>query len=149
MKRTSEELLEFLGIKVGDVLKIDCDNVFRNQSYTVIQNPEKPSDIRLLGNETVHRFFLELILDSDYEIIRTPQLTDDEKVILRNLPKEFKWIVRDETGFIWLATDKPQRINRGWRETKSCELDLLGVLDHLFQSIKWEDEPYLIEELVK
>ena len=75
-----------------------------------------------------------------------PQLTDDEKTILRNLPKEYKWIARDKNGSIFLYIDKPVKRNF-W-------LDNFGTIrlpfDHLFQFIKWEDEePYSIEDLLK
>ena len=74
-----------------------------------------------------------------------PKLTKDEKVILRNLPKEYKWIARDKNGLIFLYAKKPSKYDYSW----------IGYNDkafpyyHLFQFIKWEDEkPYSIEKLL-
>ena len=71
--------------------------------------------------------------------------TEDEKVILRNVPQYYKWIARDGNGVVCLYPDKPHKSKTIW--------DSYGALfpfHHLFQFIKWEDdEPYLIEDLLK
>ena len=77
---------------------------------------------------------------------KDPKITEDEKVILRNLPKEYKWIARDENGLIFLYAKKPSKCEYSWG---GCKYMLLP-LEHLFQFIQWEDEePYSIEELLK
>ena len=77
-----------------------------------------------------------------------PQLTEDEKVILRNLPKYYKWIARDGDDMVYLYTQEPvkEKSIGGW-----CGLGGSAIqFGHLFQFIKWEDEkPYLIEDLLK
>ena len=74
-----------------------------------------------------------------------PQLTEDEKVILRNLPKEYKWIARDENGCLYVYTSKPEKVITMW---KGSGLPMMPF-SHLFQFIQWkDDEPYLIEELL-
>ena len=85
-----------------------------------------------------------------WERKETPKLTEDEKVILRNLPKDYKWITRDKNGWIYLFTHKPIKIIKN----TLSEWDGLGftklIFPHLFQFIKWEDEePYSIEELLE
>ena len=76
-----------------------------------------------------------------------PQLTEDEKVILRNLPKEYKWIARDSNDFIYLFGKKPCKHHNiiwvdGYKST-------FFPFSSLFQFIQWEDdEPYSIEELL-
>ena len=81
-----------------------------------------------------------------WERKETPKLTEDEKVILRNLPKEYKWIARDKNGQIFLYTNRPVKSNFWLNACESARL----VFPHLFQFIKWEDdEPYLIEDLLK
>ena len=73
------------------------------------------------------------------------KLTEDEKVILRSLPKEYKWIARDKNGLIFLYAKKPSKCEYSWG---GCKYMLLP-LEHLFQFIKWEDEePYSIAELL-
>lgn len=74
------------------------------------------------------------------------KLNEDEKVILRNLPKEYKWIARDIDGCLYVYASKPKKGITMW------ESDGLPMIpfDHLFQFIKWEDEePYSIEELLE
>lgn len=76
-----------------------------------------------------------------------PKPTEDEKVILRNLPKEYKWIAKDNNGPICVFIDKPEKIGFVW---SSEFFRVLSLFQHLFQFIKWEDkEPYLIEDLLK
>ena len=75
-----------------------------------------------------------------------PQLTADEKVILRNIPEYYKWIAKDIDGSLYVYASKPKKGITMW------ESDGLPMIPfyHLFQFIKWEDdEPYLIEELLK
>ena len=74
------------------------------------------------------------------------KLTEDEKAILRNLPKRYEWIVRDENGLIYLFTNKPFKSLTRW-----VGYDLIVFpFEHIFEFIKWEDEePYSIEELLK
>ena len=76
-------------------------------------------------------------------------ISADEKVILRNLPEEFKYIVRDYDNIIYICKEKPIKSEYGWiDETLSAES--LNLYAHLFQFIEWEDdEPYSIEELLK
>ena len=75
-----------------------------------------------------------------------PKLTEDEKVILRILPKKYKYIARDKNSLICLYEKKPRKRENSW---DGCKYMLLP-LEHLFQFIQWEDEePYSIEELLK
>lgn len=76
-----------------------------------------------------------------------PQLDEDEKAILRNVPKEYKYIARDKNGLIYLYTSRPSKSVSLWKTYGGVRLFLF---DHLFKFIKWEDdEPYSIEELLK
>ena len=79
---------------------------------------------------------------------KLPKLTNDEKAILRNLPKEYLYIARDRNSELWIYTGKPYRSSEHWGcEKWAKELDLFK---DLFQSINWEnEEPYLISELLK
>jgi hypothetical protein len=78
------------------------------------------------------------------------QLSEDEKVILKNISEEWKWIARDEDGEIWIYKDKPVKgiKSKMWRNISSCD-SKINLFNHLFQFIKWEDEePYLISNLL-
>ena len=74
-----------------------------------------------------------------------PQLNEDEKVILRSLPKDYKWIARDLSGMVYIFIERPKKGQAIWY---GCGQPMIPFY-HLFQFIKWEDEePYLIEELL-
>ena len=72
--------------------------------------------------------------------------TEDEKAILRNLPKEYKWIARDLSGMVYIFIERPEKGQAIWY---GCGQPMIPFY-HLFQFIKWEDEePYSIEKLKK
>ena len=80
------------------------------------------------------------------------KLTEDEKVILRNLPKEYKYIARQKYGELVVYQNKPYKANtRGYWECYEISMrEFLSLYNHLFRFIEWEDEePYLIEDLLK
>lgn len=78
-----------------------------------------------------------------------PHLTEDEKVILKNLPKDYDYITRDSYGRIWIHKGKPRKYPLIWDKIGN-DYFILPIYNHLFQFIKWEDEePYSIEELLK
>ena len=73
------------------------------------------------------------------------KLTEDEKVILRSLPKGYKWIARDLSGMVYIFIERPEKGQAIWY---GCGQPMIPFY-HLFQFIQWEDEePYLIEELL-
>lgn len=87
--------------------------------------------------------YLELLWERKKEI----KLTDDEKAILRNLPKKYKWITRDKDCTLCLHEDKPCKLGEVW--CSNCFM-LFSIYENLFQFIKWEnEEPCNIEELIK
>lgn len=97
--------------------------------------------------------------DNDYDIVAVyelnevwkreePTITEDEKAILRNLPGNYEWIARDESGVLYIYQDKPEKNSFAWavRFGSRC----LSLFDHLFKMVKWEDEePWKIEDLLK
>ena len=83
------------------------------------------------------------------EIISKSQLlTEDERVILRNLEDDYKWIVRDETGWLTIHEMYPY-INIHHRWVSNGDSNFFDLFNHIFQFIKWGDKPYNIEELLK
>ena len=80
-----------------------------------------------------------------WERKENPKLTEDEKVILKNFPKEYKWIARDLSGMVYIFIERPEKGQAIWY---GCGQPMIPFY-HLFQFIKWEDEePYSIEELL-
>lgn len=89
---------------------------------------------------------------TDWEII--PEITDDDKVILRNIAKEYKWITRDKDGDVAVFSNKPIRSNFLGKWGRNCENEL-GVdlikqcaFPDLFAWLRWEDEPWYIPDLI-
>ena len=87
--------------------------------------------------------FVEKLKDKE-----KPVLTNAEKTILENIPKEFKYIARDEIGKLYIYEKKPSKDEKVWY-WYGLVVDF-GLFNHLFNFIKWEDsEPNKIEELLK
>lgn len=83
-----------------------------------------------------------------WERKENPKLTEDEKVILRNLPKKYKWITRDEDRTLSFHSVNPHKEVYFWSSLKANNVS--DLFPNLFKFIKWEDEePYSIEELLK
>lgn len=97
--------------------------------------------------------------DNDYDIVAVyelnevwkreePMITENEKVILRNLPGNYEWIARDEDGRLCVYPGKPLKVTTKWGSGLGHRF--FDLFDHLFQMVRWEDdEPWKIEDLLK
>lgn len=78
-----------------------------------------------------------------------PRLTEDEKAILRNIDKKYKWIARDKNNMLYVYQNKPYKGKTSWHEYHYI-VKGLDVFTDLFKFITWEDEePYLISDLLE
>lgn len=86
----------------------------------------------------------------DLTIPKEYQFSEDEKTILRNLDKKWKWIARDEDGKLFLFTDKPKKDNNSWQLVNfKTSYTPLKIFEFLFQSIQWtDDEPVEIAKVI-
>lgn len=83
-----------------------------------------------------------------WERKETPKLRVPEQNILCYLPDDAKYITRDDCGDLEVHSNKPERnVITWWCNGEVC-YDL-SAFNHLFQFIKWEDEPYKISELLE
>ena len=74
-------------------------------------------------------------------------LTEDERVILLNLPSNYEWIARDKNGDLYLYQGKPEKSANAWENKRTCRS--LDLFNHLFKMVKWEDdEPWNTEDLL-
>lgn len=74
-------------------------------------------------------------------------LTEDERVILLNLPANYEWIARDKNGRLCVYPGRPSKAVTSWCTSGYRFFDLFN---HLFQMVRWEDdEPWKIEDLLK
>ena len=79
-------------------------------------------------------------------------LTEDERVILRNLDKDYKWIARCSNGDLNVYEECPKKkeyFHNSFDWAYGGGYDSLNVFPNLFEFIKKSDEPYNIEELLK
>ena len=76
------------------------------------------------------------------------KFTNDEILVAKNISKEYKWIVRDESGLLCASALKPYKdfILGIWASaSRMCGMDAFGWM---FKSIIWEDkEPTLIKDI--
>ena len=141
MKNKEKYIDELIQIIVsGYFLAVDkCTNEPRRCDH-------KTSCIECLFNKTGCSNGRKEWLEQEYQEPIT--LTDDEKTILKNLPREYEWIARDKSWMLYLYFRKPLKTGTCW-ESESIESDF-SMFGNLFQFIKWEDEnPYNIDELLK
>jgi len=133
-----------LGVEIGEEFKDSQNNLYRFQEKSLERFDIKEQRYKMRDD------YLRLFINGHKSIIKLPQkpkLTEDEKAILRNLPKKYKYIARDNSGELFVYEDKPKKDGDGWT---SYRFDFSNLFKHLFQFIKWEDEEaYNIEELLK
>ena len=93
--------------KVGDKVKVKGFNEIA--TVCEIEPDDEPIyynvkfDDKDLGTTWIEESILEPCTEPQWAF------TDDEKVILRNLPDEFKWIARDSDDYLAIFTTKPRK----------------------------------------
>ena len=115
---------------------------YYNDDLTLNENDKEFDIVKVYEDYTCNKVLWE----------RKPILTEDEKVILRNLQKKFKYIARDKYGNLWVYTHPVEKYKITWcvpNEYIDADMVEITVFDNLFQFIKWSDEEaYSIEELL-
>ena len=111
------EWINFKGIKVSKI------GYLKNLIYEI--NNEHDI-VKIYEDETLKKVL--------WERKEKPKLTEDEKVILRNLPKECKYIARDREGDLYVHLLLPRKEWGQWMSKGSIKS--LGVYNHLFNFIK-------------
>ena len=72
--------------------------------------------------------------------------TEDEKIIAKNIDKEYKWMARDRDGNLCVYEEKPRKRRSCW--VPSDGYYYISYFNHLFPAIKWEDsEPTKISDI--
>lgn len=69
----------------------------------------------------------------------TTMFSEDEKAILRNLPKEYRWIARDKDGMIYVYDMLPTRLYS--RFALKGILRSLIVFENIFKNVTWDNSP--------
>lgn len=96
-----------------------------------------------------HKKFLEWLNEEYKEPIK---LTEAERVILKNMSEDFRYIARDKNGYLYVYRNTEpdwSDIQQAWRPRHGNECIEFFEYNHLFQFVKWTDEkPYKIKELL-
>ena len=73
------------------------------------------------------------------------EFTNDEKIIAKNIDKEYKWMARDSDGNLCVYEERPKKEGDYWFYNN---YECIYSFNHLFSAIKWEDEePTLISDI--
>ena len=149
------DLCKLFGVAEGEEFKLVSDN--SESKYIIVDNilnlvidNRKPYVSELTIND-INAYKLKII-----KLPKKKQFTDDELCILRNIDKKYKWIARDKAdkdeydkhGNLNIYFGKPKKSTKSWLPSDIyCEFH---GYNHLFQSIKWDDEePVYIDDYVK
>ena len=148
------DLCKLFGVAEGEEFKLVSDN--SESKYIIVDNILN----LVIGNRPyVSELTINDINAYKLKIIKLPkkkQFTDDELCILRNIDKKYKWIARDKVdrdeydnyGNLNIYLGKTNKSTVSWLPSDEyCEFH---AYNHLFQSIKWEDEePIYIDDYVE
>ena len=86
---------------------------------------------------------------AEAEYVEQKVFTEEEKAILRALPNA-NWVVRDNSGVIYLYNQKPVKNTVAWYPVYGLYICLDQWCDVKFKSVLWEDEePTSREEILK
>ena len=142
------DLCRLFGVEEGEEFRIKHKKCVRF-IYKIVGD-----SLMFRGKEEKDFWFSDLSVNALLEIeniIKLPkkkEFTDDELCILRNVDMWYKWIARSKGHVITLHNDKPYKDHNIWNSINS-EAEI-NVFNHLFQSIKWEDEePVCIDNYVE
>lgn len=76
------------------------------------------------------------------------EFTEDEKVIAMHINKKYKWIARNSSGSLIICTRKPIKYEKSWCVGRIDEYNSITEFEHIFKSIRWEDDkPTLIKDI--
>ena len=145
------DLCKVFGVEEGEEFRIEKCEWTENIKYVIQDNHL----MVVASDNSTYKSCVELNDLVGGEIIKLPkkkEFTDDELAIMRSLPKRYKWIARDKAdNIICLYQRKPTKNESGnWDINGDSYMYIMAVYNHLFQSIKWEDEePVFIDDYVE
>lgn len=74
--------------------------------------------------------------------------TEEEKIILRSLPEQYKWIARDDTGLcIYCEKPKSRSEEKIFINAGSIYINIF-IFEHIFKNVTWENSPICFREQV-
>jgi hypothetical protein len=143
---TTHDLAREMRLEVGDRL------LYNGSKITIVEYEAVPS-AKLMGYKydvySKSCYPLNLLVGGELTFLPCePTLTKDERIILKNVPKEYKWILREKENMLVLYAYEPtaDEYGRYGRDTNQCIG--LTAFKHLFQSLK-ENKPHKIANLLE
>ena len=140
---TREGIKYLYHCKNSDIfLNLDCDGFLWIRKFD-----ENLKDIDDLNEFDIMKVYKDYTCKELLWERKDPKLTEDEKIILRNIPKQYEWIARDAGDSLCVYTKRPIKQMSIW--STDGWMSPMALFHNLFQFIKWEDdEPYSIEDLL-
>lgn len=126
------------------------DNCINETKFKELEQRIEKLEKCVMGEQNKHEK-CENVSNFEKMTQKSNLLSEDERVILRNLDKRWKYLARDLDGELYAFGQKPKKIEDYWGESQGIHTRINILLcDSLFKFIKFEDnEPYNIEELLK
>lgn len=82
-------------------------------------------------------FSINELQECNFGLTKGWEFTAEEKIILKNMDKDFQWIARDENNLLYLYCKKPFKSGYCW--TSYGYNSEMSPLEHLFTSVQWAD----------
>lgn len=143
-------------LREGDVVMYDNGEMRTVKGTSLFDCFEPASDLSYYDENLIHVRAEELNIVEVFRSIWKREdltITSAEKVLLKNIDKNFKYIARNRDSTMFVYGDKPEKevgILNMWIRRPDSYIANLAVYVHLFPMVKWEDEePWLIEDLLK
>lgn len=132
----------------GEIRTVRGDGLYDDDDLQVNNLNRYDESLKNSGNDLTIVKVYRLIWERE-----EPTITSDEKVLLENIGKIFKYIARNRDLTLFVYGDEPEKevgaLNM-WIRRPDSYIANLAVYVHLFPMVKWEDEePWLIEDLLK
>lgn len=138
------DLCKLLGVEEGEEFKLsksDLTHRINNNKLEVLYEG-------LWGYTAIA--FNKVVTSEITKLQKKKEFSQDELCILRNIDKEYKWVARDEGGNVCIFIEKPLKKETIWDFVRGADYIEFHCYNHLFQSIKWEDEePVYIDDYVE
>ena len=138
-----KELIKDKEMNLADKLRFLADRWEDGKDFYIGSVRYSLNKGELIGGQSGFKSNVKIneLVNLDLKLAPQWEFTEDEKVILRNLPEKFTWLARDVDDDLTFFTEKPYKKNNYWG-LKSTEIDYLysPFKRHLFQSIQWSDD---------
>lgn len=137
---TQEDLLNAMGLKLGDKVKIQD---------AIVEITKRDSGMIVIKHSNDTQFKITALIDEDYSVVPQPKytLTETEKHIVLAIDEKLKWITRNSSGLLFLQINRPVKMEGFWGVYGGSVADFYAF-NHLFQFIQWSDtEPVSLDEL--